>query len=124
MKRAHLLVSAVLFLATLSAQPARAQDPVKLDPQSYKVLLDNDRVRVLDVRLGPGEKSAQHSHPGYVTYALTESKVKITLADGKTEVIDSKPGKALWHDPVTLTVENIGPTESHILEIELKETPR
>jgi quercetin dioxygenase-like cupin family protein len=124
MKRVHLLVSAVLFSASLLAQPARAQDPVKLDPKFYKVLLDNDRVRVLDVRLNPGEKSAQHSHPGYVTYALSESKVKLTLADGKTEVIESKRGKALWHDPVTLTVENIGPTESHILVIELKEPPK
>ncbi len=120
MKRVHLLAVAVLFLAALSAQPARAQDPAKLDPKSYKVLLDNDRVRVLDVRLKPGEKSALHSHPGYVTYALTEAKIKVTLADGKTELIDSKPGKALWHDAITHTVENVGPTESHILEIELK----
>ena len=121
MKKVAAVVSAVLFAAGLLAQSARAQNPAKLNPNSYKVLLENDRVRVLDVRLKPGDKSALHSHPGYVTYALTEAKIKITLADGKTELIDSKPGKALWHDPVTHTVENVGPTESHILEIELKE---
>jgi hypothetical protein len=35
---------------------ASAQDPVKTSPQYYKVLLENDQVRVLEYRLKPGEK--------------------------------------------------------------------
>jgi hypothetical protein len=42
----------ILVLATLGF----AQDPVKLSPQYYNVLLDNGHVRVLEYRLKPGEK--------------------------------------------------------------------
>jgi hypothetical protein len=36
---------------------AHAQDPVKTSPQYYKVLLENDQVRVLEYRLKAGERS-------------------------------------------------------------------
>ncbi|PYJ67167.1 MAG: hypothetical protein DME76_15800, partial [Verrucomicrobia bacterium] len=45
---------------------ASAQDPVKTSPQYYKVLLENDQVRVLEYRLKPGEKEPTHSHPAGV----------------------------------------------------------
>ena len=35
---------------------AFGQDPVKITPQFYKVLLENDQVRVLEYRIKPGEK--------------------------------------------------------------------
>jgi hypothetical protein len=39
------------------------QDAVKLSPQYYTVKAENDRVRVLEYRLKPGEKEVMHSHP-------------------------------------------------------------
>ena len=39
---------------------AFAQDPVKTSPQFYKVLLENDQVRVIEYRLKAGEKEAMH----------------------------------------------------------------
>jgi hypothetical protein len=41
-----------LVLATLGF----AQDPVKLSPHYYNVLLDNEHVRVLEYQLKPEEK--------------------------------------------------------------------
>jgi len=69
MKRvAHLIAGMLLgALATLafavSSGAMSAQDPVKLSPQYYKVLLENDQVRVLEYRLKSGEKEPTHSHP-------------------------------------------------------------
>jgi quercetin dioxygenase-like cupin family protein len=51
---------------------------------AYKVLLENDRVRVLEYRLKPGAKEPMHSHTDYIVYALSSGKAKFTLPDGKT----------------------------------------
>jgi quercetin dioxygenase-like cupin family protein len=75
--------SAVLFsVLALACAAARAQDPVKTSPQYYKVLLENERVRVLEYRLKPGEKEAMHSHPAGVVYVLSGAKLKFTYSDG------------------------------------------
>jgi hypothetical protein len=41
----------VVGISILAVVVARAQDPAKVDPQHYKVLLDNEYVRILDVHL-------------------------------------------------------------------------
>jgi beta-alanine degradation protein BauB len=120
----RLTTGALLTVAALFAPHASGQDPVKVAPESYKVLLENDRVRVLDVDLKPGASAPMHSHPAYILYPLTESRIKITHPNGKTEVIESKPGRAIWREPMAHAMENVGTTESHVLNIELKECPK
>ena len=58
-------------------------DSSKSTPDNYKVMFENQRVRVLDVRYGPGVKSEMHSHPDLVVVALTPASVKFTLAGGQ-----------------------------------------
>ena len=101
-------------------QQATAQDPVKQSPDKYKVVLNNDKVRVLDLRLKPGEKSPMHSHPNRLSYVLSGSTVKITSKDGKTTEVKAKAGQCVWHNAESHAVENTGKTEAHVLEIELK----
>jgi quercetin dioxygenase-like cupin family protein len=98
----------------------KVQDPVKLAPEIYKVLLENDLVRVLEIHLKPGGHSPMHSHPAYIAYALTDSKVRFTLADGKTKELEMKAGEAAWSDAESHAVDNIGSTEARVLNIELK----
>ena len=69
----------VVFLSFSAMKSAMAQDPVKVAPDHYKVLLDNDRVRVLEVHVRPGEKTAMHSHPATIIYSFTDAKTKFTL---------------------------------------------
>ena len=40
-----------------------SEDAVKVAPNSYKSILENERVRVLEYRGKPGDKTAMHSHP-------------------------------------------------------------
>jgi hypothetical protein len=42
--------------------PVTKLDPVLVDPQHYSVEFENEFVRVLRVRFGPGEKGATHEH--------------------------------------------------------------
>jgi quercetin dioxygenase-like cupin family protein len=115
-----LIPSAVLLGILVLATVGFAQDPVKLTPQYYKVLLDNEHVRVLEYRLKPGEKEPMHSHPAGIVYLFGEAKLKITYPDGRTEVSTVTPGETYWREPVTHAAENVGDTEAHAIAVELK----
>jgi quercetin dioxygenase-like cupin family protein len=88
--------------------------------ETHKVLIDNADVRVLDVRLPPGQKIAMHSHPANVVYFVTDAKFKVTTPDGKTMERDSTAGQARWSDAVTHAIENVGTNEVHLVQTELK----
>ena len=104
----------------LAIPSLRAQDMVQVSPKNCKVLLDNDRVRVIRVVLKPGDKLAMHSHGPHIVYSLTGGKVKFTTPDGKSEERENKAGEARWSDGVTHATDNAGATESRALVIELK----
>jgi quercetin dioxygenase-like cupin family protein len=95
-------------------------DPVKLSPQYYKVLLENEQVRVLEYRLKPGEKEPMHSHTTGILYIFGDAKMKTTYPGGRTEESSGGAGEAHWRKPVTHALENIGDTEAHALAVELK----
>ena len=98
---------------------AAANDPVQVAPDVYSVLFENDRVRVLDVRMKPGARSAMHSHPDAVFYLLSPAKAKFTAGDGNTMEMELPPG-AVWLDAQTHSVENSGSAEMRAVAIELK----
>jgi hypothetical protein len=85
-----------------------------------QVKFENDRVRVLELRLKPGQREKQHSHPQYVLYALTDYRVRNTKADGSTQIFDRKAGDVFWGESVTHSGENIGNTELRAVIVELK----
>jgi beta-alanine degradation protein BauB len=119
MKYASLL--GILFLFPLLPF---AQDPVKTDGDKYKVILENDKVRVLEYKDKPGEKTSRHHHPDFVLYALSGFTRKLTLGDGKQITKDLKAGDVIWMKDQIHVGENIGKTDTHALIIELKETPK
>lgn len=96
------------------------QDPVKQSPEYYKVLLENDEVRVLEYRLKPGEQEPMHSHPVGVVYGFNDSKLRVRRQDGTTVESVGKAGEVFWRTPITHALENIGDTDVHSLAIELK----
>ena len=108
--------------AALLALPAmsQAQDVVQAAGDSHKVILENAQVRVLAVSLKPGQKAPMHSHPANVSYVLSDGKLRVTMADGKTVDKEPKAGTASWSDAVTHAVENIGTTDFTQVQIELK----
>jgi len=102
---------------------ALAQDPVRSDPRSFRVVLENDRVRVLEYRSGPGLGvcgQGVHYHPERVTVTLTEAKVRITNAEGRTVVRELPAGQVFYAPAETHSVENVGGSGARIYIIELK----
>jgi quercetin dioxygenase-like cupin family protein len=112
-------VATVLLLT--AASQAHAQDAVKVAPENFKVLLENDRVRVLDFHSKAGTKIPMHSHPAYISYSISGAgKTKFTSQDGKTTEQPARTGQATWHDPETHASEYEGSGSAHVLLIELK----
>ena len=68
-------------------------DAIATDPDKYKVILENDRVRVLDYSDKPGDRTTMHHHPDSVVYMLGPFKRKFTLDNGKSAVRELKGGR-------------------------------
>ncbi len=95
-------------------------DAAKLDPKHYKVVLNNDQVRVLRARYGAHEKSVMHEHPASVEVFLTDGHTKFTLPDGTTRDSNVKAHDAIWSDAEKHLPENVGDKPFEVIVIELK----
>jgi len=118
LKTASVLSIAVAIYATL----AFAQDPVTVSPTIYKTHLDNERVRVLEVTVKPGEATAFHSHPDYTVYVIEGGMVRFFSTPADTGVaVELKTGSVSWHGAEVHSGKNVGTTTLRILVTELKE---
>ena len=112
------------FLATFGiTTDALAQDAAAADPRSFRVVLENERVRVLEYRSGPGFSvcgQGVHYHPERVTVTLTDAKVKVTNAEGKSVVREFPAGQVFFAPAELHATENIGGSGTRIYIIELK----
>jgi len=118
MKRLLILVflCSVMFVSV-----AMVQDPIVTDGDKYKVLLENDRVRVLSYLDHPGEKTSMHHHPNFVLYAITPFKRKLTLGNGDIIMREFKAGDVLWSPAQSHIGENVGSTDTNVLIVEIKD---
>jgi quercetin dioxygenase-like cupin family protein len=99
---------------------SQATDPLLAAANVYSLVLDNEKVRVLDARFSKGARAAMHYHPDHVVYVLADGKLKITTPDGKGMDVDLKVGQAIWMPAGQHAAENVGKTEAHNLVVELK----
>jgi len=115
---------AIALLAALGvSQKALTQDARTVDPRSFRVVLENDRVRVLEYRSRPGLGvcgQGMHYHPAHVTISLTGAKVKRTTAEGKVAFVDIPPGHIFFAEAETHAAEIIGGSGTRTYIVELK----
>lgn len=94
-------------------------DAVSVAPDYYTVLHEDERARVLDMRLPAGAEDGVHSHPDEVVYFLRGGKVRITTDEGEME-LEIPDGHVLSHPAWTHSVENVGEGEIHAIVWELE----
>ncbi|MCL5876986.1 MAG: cupin domain-containing protein [Candidatus Bathyarchaeota archaeon] len=94
-------------------------DPLMTASNVYKLLNEN-KVRVLEVTFKPNDVAKMHHHPYYVVYALSGRKMRLT-SEGKTQEIELKSGQVLFLDAQDHEAENIGHTTLDLLVMELKQ---
>ncbi len=122
------LAISLIGLTAIAAVPVLtiAQDAAVVQPTTYRVVLDNASVRVLEYTSRPGMGicgSGMHSHPAHLTVVLTPAKARVT-ENGKTFTVVNKPGDVFWSGPVRHEVENVGGAGARVLIIELKAPAR
>jgi ketosteroid isomerase-like protein/quercetin dioxygenase-like cupin family protein len=104
-----------LLLLTLSlSKTLYAQlniDVVKVSPDNYNVLLENDQVRVVQYTLKPGQKDNPHTHPPRTSYIVSGGKLRV-YPEGKEPVeFVEVAGQTEWSEySGKHYVENIGKT--------------
>jgi beta-alanine degradation protein BauB len=113
--------------AVVSGAPPSAavsRDPVQVSPEVYGTRLENEWVRVVEMRLRPGATDELHSHPDEAVLFLTAGRGRITLANGQSVEKELAAGEVMWNEAWTHQVENIGESEIHAIIVELQDAPR
>ena len=112
-----------------SARPwAESLDALIAAPGHHSVLLENDRVRVLDTRIAPGETVPVHTHRWPSVLYVLQWAHCVRRDTGGSVLMDTRiggsipqAGAVLWSPPLPPhTLENVGESQIHVIAVELK----
>jgi len=84
-----------------------------------KILLQNDRVRLAEMTIKPGDRGKLVERPDRVRYVLKGGKVREHFADGKVKNYRLKPGTVQWEDKSTSSMENIGKSVVRFITVQV-----
>ena len=122
MKRIYVLVLVLIATGMVRGDVTgtRAQDVLKVNPKTIVLKLENERVRVLEATIKPGDKEQMHSHPAYVIYVIAGGKIRSHNVDGTVSESEFRTGDVIYREPLTHWAENIGNTTIKLELVELK----
>jgi len=96
-------------------------DALTASPANFKLLFENEHVRILEYTVNPGEKDQWHTHPAKSSYVVSGGKLKVHLENGEIINADDSTGSVAWMNYVGKHyVENIGNTAVKIILTEVK----
>ena len=95
-------------------------DPTEVASHVYKTVFENDRVRILEARMAPGDVTVMHSHPDHIAVAMRPAKFKFRLASGEEAEGELETGQTMFVGAADHTTENTGNSELHAILVELK----
>jgi len=85
-----------------------------------KVILDNEKVTVIQVEFTPGYAVPMHQDPENVGYVLAGGKMEITKEGKEAEVMELNVGDAMYMAPETHALKNVGTTTVKLIVTILK----
>lgn len=103
-----------------TSEVKQGPDPAAVASNVYKLVFENDRIRVFDVVFKPGAVAIMHGHPDHLVYVMNDATLKLSFPNGSVQEVPLKAGMALFLNAQTHEAENIGTTEAHNLVVELK----
>jgi quercetin dioxygenase-like cupin family protein len=122
MKWLRYVLPMLAALPLTAASQTSEVDGLTASPGNFKLLLENEHVRVLEYTLKPGERDQTHTHPPKVSYVVTGGALRVTTEDGKSFLADETAGTAEWSGALGKHfVENVGSTPVRIVLVEVKD---
>lgn len=106
-------------MTTQESTTANYIDPVEAASEHYRLLQDGERARMIEMRVPPGARDNEHSHPNEFVYFIKGSKARIRVGEDTVE-LDIPDGMVMEHEPWTHSVENVGVSEILAIIFELK----
>jgi hypothetical protein len=98
-----------------------ALDPLKIDPQDFTLIFENDQVRVLRWKMGPRQNVPMHEYVlKHLVVYITDRNVVQTSPEGKVEVTHYKAGDTIWDGPSKYKAENLNDKPFEAVVVELK----
>ena len=120
MAHRRLLALAILLVLAFAAQ-AQERKP---EAEASKVLLDTERVRVIEVRVKPGAKFELKGHPYQFVYMLTDGSLVFSPPGKPSYELMLRVGEVSLLPSQSTSSENDGEKELRALLVEIKEGSR
>lgn len=95
-------------------------------PDHHRLVLENEKVRVLDTLIPPGETTPVHTHANPSVFYLLSWSDFIRYDGNGNVMVDTRtshesPPEILWSEPLgPHAVENVGNADLHVIGIEIK----
>ena len=94
---------------------------VTADPDHYTVEFENDILRIVRIKYGPGETSSMHSHDANCAVFLNDGEMRMELPDGSSSVAPANAMGAIdCTDADAHLPTNVGDTTVELVLIEMK----
>lgn len=95
-------------------------DAVAIAPHLHKVVLENEKVRVLDVVVPPGSRTEMHNHPANVIIVVDGGTLQMSFPDGSSKEVTLAAGAVSYSTGSEHIVENKSLDIVRVYQIELK----
>ncbi|MDA8156328.1 MAG: hypothetical protein M0Z52_07735 [Actinomycetota bacterium] len=97
---------------------AAIEEALTAAPNNYKLLFENDRVRMLDLSIDPGDRTVMHSLRDHLVYIVTDCTATFISPGGQPEQCTLNRGQATWFPARSHEIANNGtkPMEAIIVE--------
>jgi hypothetical protein len=129
----HVILAAAVFVAAGSGQRAdrttdfppdifdnRSVDAARIAPDRCVVEIDNERMRVLRIKLPSAGRVPIHGHRSGVIIALTELNLRLKSPENTVIEVRLPAGDIRWIDSGIHADENLGAAAAEYLFIESK----
>ncbi|MBI5281091.1 MAG: hypothetical protein HY858_05360 [Candidatus Solibacter usitatus] len=112
----------VVVLLGLAGAMCWGQDPLKVAGGTYRLIAENDEVRLLEGNLPVGAKTAMHTHPALMAVMLEAGLTKWTMPDGKSvqSAPEMKRGSVVAMGPQSHISQNMDKKALKVLLVEFK----
>jgi hypothetical protein len=121
MPRLGFIAITLVVIALAGPVLAQTQTPAPAAPERTKVLLDNDRIHVSEVRLQPGAKFELPSAPNQFAYLLTDANLVFARPGHIPYEFQFKAGEATLLPAQSTDAQNRGENEVRAVLVVLKE---